>query len=146
MKTCPVCEARCFDDMDTCFGCMHVFEKEEGETALASDGFPENPEVAASALGLVSGHDRMLSQEPDAHKDVVPASSQTMTVPAIAVVPPRSGCDGERPLPDMLSSGDCQGAQPSVYVALPGVWSVKIDVPDLSRGLTLRCNKARAYA
>lgn len=25
MKTCPVCGARCFDDMDVCYGCMHRF-------------------------------------------------------------------------------------------------------------------------
>lgn len=25
MKICPICNARCFDDMDTCFGCMHRF-------------------------------------------------------------------------------------------------------------------------
>ena len=26
MKTCPVCKARCFDDMEICYGCMHRFE------------------------------------------------------------------------------------------------------------------------
>lgn len=26
MKTCPVCNSTCFDDIDTCFGCMHRFE------------------------------------------------------------------------------------------------------------------------
>lgn len=25
MKTCPVCQATCFDDMDVCYGCMHRF-------------------------------------------------------------------------------------------------------------------------
>lgn len=25
MKTCPVCKATVFDDMDTCYGCMHRF-------------------------------------------------------------------------------------------------------------------------
>lgn len=32
MKTCPVCKARCFDDMEVCYGCMHRFA--EGETAF----------------------------------------------------------------------------------------------------------------
>ena len=27
MKTCPVCKARCFDDMDTCFGCLQDFRR-----------------------------------------------------------------------------------------------------------------------
>ncbi|MEG1397894.1 MAG: hypothetical protein RSC47_04500 [Raoultibacter sp.] len=26
MKTCPICKARCFDDMKICYGCMHQFE------------------------------------------------------------------------------------------------------------------------
>ena len=25
MKTCPICQAVCFDDMDVCFGCLHSF-------------------------------------------------------------------------------------------------------------------------
>ena len=25
MKTCPVCRARCFDDMEVCYGCLHRF-------------------------------------------------------------------------------------------------------------------------
>lgn len=27
MKVCPVCKSRCFDDMDTCYGCMHNFNE-----------------------------------------------------------------------------------------------------------------------
>lgn len=29
IKECPVCHARCFADMDTCFGCLHSFANEE---------------------------------------------------------------------------------------------------------------------
>ena len=29
MKTCPVCKARCFDDMEVCFGCMYRFEEDQ---------------------------------------------------------------------------------------------------------------------
>lgn len=27
MKTCPICAARCFDDMEVCYGCMHRFDE-----------------------------------------------------------------------------------------------------------------------
>lgn len=27
IKECPVCHARCFADMDVCYGCLHVFSK-----------------------------------------------------------------------------------------------------------------------
>lgn len=30
MKTCSVCNATVFDDMDVCYGCMHRFEEDEG--------------------------------------------------------------------------------------------------------------------
>ena len=34
MKTCPVCQATLFDDMDVCYGCMHEFtSKLEGREA-----------------------------------------------------------------------------------------------------------------
>lgn len=35
MKICPICKARCFEDMEICYGCMHRFEAEEG-SACAS--------------------------------------------------------------------------------------------------------------
>ena len=35
MKECPVCKARCFDDMDVCYGCLHRFcDDEEREPSL----------------------------------------------------------------------------------------------------------------
>lgn len=29
MKKCPVCKSNIFDDMDTCYNCLHKFEMEE---------------------------------------------------------------------------------------------------------------------
>lgn len=40
MKTCPVCKARCFDDMEICYGCMHRFDevaREPGSPGRAPD-------------------------------------------------------------------------------------------------------------
>lgn len=31
MKTCPICKARCFDDMVICYGCMYRFDVKGGE-------------------------------------------------------------------------------------------------------------------
>ncbi|MBQ9022216.1 MAG: hypothetical protein IJ113_09470 [Eggerthellaceae bacterium] len=28
MKVCPVCQTKSFDDMETCYGCMHHFNNE----------------------------------------------------------------------------------------------------------------------
>ncbi|MDO4590110.1 MAG: hypothetical protein Q4B35_01765 [Slackia sp.] len=32
MKVCPVCSARCFDDMSVCYGCLHDFSREPEES------------------------------------------------------------------------------------------------------------------
>ena len=34
MKVCPVCGFRLFDDMDTCYGCMHRFSDEDASAAF----------------------------------------------------------------------------------------------------------------
>ena len=31
MKNCPVCKGRVFDDMDTCYNCLHHFEEDNFE-------------------------------------------------------------------------------------------------------------------
>lgn len=31
MKVCPTCKSRCFDDMDTCYGCMHQFSDDDNK-------------------------------------------------------------------------------------------------------------------
>lgn len=33
MKTCPVCGAHCFDDMEVCYGCLHDFMREDASPA-----------------------------------------------------------------------------------------------------------------
>ena len=42
MKICPVCKSRCFDDMDTCYGCMHKFNDEKNKKVdWSKDLIPE---------------------------------------------------------------------------------------------------------
>ena len=36
VKTCPVCGARCFSDMDTCYNCLHSFAHDEAKSEEAS--------------------------------------------------------------------------------------------------------------
>ncbi|WP_297153391.1 hypothetical protein [uncultured Ellagibacter sp.] len=43
MKVCPVCKARVFDDMDTCYGCLHRFESSAAQDAGESGFDPEEP-------------------------------------------------------------------------------------------------------
>lgn len=31
IKECPVCHARCFADMDVCYGCLHPFTQDDAQ-------------------------------------------------------------------------------------------------------------------
>lgn len=36
IKECPVCHARCFADMEVCYGCLHSFTEEENQISTVS--------------------------------------------------------------------------------------------------------------
>lgn len=42
MKVCPVCNSRCFDDMDICYGCMHNFKNEKEVKSMKSTKKKQN--------------------------------------------------------------------------------------------------------
>lgn len=43
MKVCPICKSRCFDDMDTCYGCLHNFSKEYDDDVFA---YPDSSDIS----------------------------------------------------------------------------------------------------
>lgn len=42
VKTCPCCHAKCFADMEVCYGCLHVFD-DEALPAVAEEACDETP-------------------------------------------------------------------------------------------------------
>lgn len=49
VKTCPVCKTKLFEDMDTCFGCMHRFDTDVDSGARQRDDVEgETPHPTAS--------------------------------------------------------------------------------------------------
>lgn len=75
MKVCPICKARCFDDMDTCYGCLHRFgsDAEPDPTALPGGAAPATktpsgmPQEAGSpAPGSASPHGAAVPPPPEA--------------------------------------------------------------------------------
>lgn len=44
MKVCPICKSRCFDDMDTCYGCLHNFSKEYDDDVFA---YPDSSDITS---------------------------------------------------------------------------------------------------
>lgn len=63
MKTCPICNSLCFDDMPVCYGCMHGFERDESHGRPLAGPTPLSAEAAGAAAsaqaGAVSEGDRM---------------------------------------------------------------------------------------
>lgn len=46
IKECPVCHARCFADMEVCYGCLHSFAEEENQiSAVSTTHIPISLEV-----------------------------------------------------------------------------------------------------
>ncbi len=54
MKTCPVCKARLFEDMDTCYGCMHRFDEDEPMHAEVKSRSPRFARVLTRRSGRPS--------------------------------------------------------------------------------------------
>ena len=52
MKVCPVCKARVFDDMDTCYGCLHRFDSSDAEKAHGGGFEPEEKKKGARPVDV----------------------------------------------------------------------------------------------
>lgn len=48
MKVCPICKARCFEDMEICYGCMHHFQNTES-TSYFEEAVGEAPKTSFGA-------------------------------------------------------------------------------------------------
>jgi hypothetical protein len=58
MKTCPVCNARCFDDMNICYGCLYRFDLRNANSAVVPAVAEEvNPDEPTVPFPAVSGDD-----------------------------------------------------------------------------------------
>ena len=69
MKTCPICQATCFDDMDTCYGCLHRFNaanEAEGPTFHneAADSTGERSTQHTDAHGIEQSSEGASEQAP----------------------------------------------------------------------------------
>ena len=51
MKTCPICQAKSFDDMELCYTCMHRFEM-QGLHAEPANGKASSNDESCTASGM----------------------------------------------------------------------------------------------
>ena len=52
LKECPVCHARCFADMDVCYGCLHSFVHDETQIPVV---IPNNDQNVMNSQGSAEG-------------------------------------------------------------------------------------------
>ena len=106
MKVCPVCKARVFDDMDTCYGCLHRFDSSDVEKAHGGGFEPEE------SPGY-SGKARNLAEAEEKKKGARPADVRAVQVSDLSAARFRAG-----PIPALrsLARGLCK-----VYLMVCGL-------------------------
>lgn len=86
IKECPICHARCFADMEVCYGCLHSFTEEENQASLAeTTRLSLSPETNTTRLSLSdesnSGLTEKVAQsEPSMPEVALPISDQTTKI------------------------------------------------------------------
>lgn len=131
MKTCPVCQATCFDDMETCFGCLHRFgasshqdgraPEEAPSAASSASAFAPQPEAAPAPLSSnVSQHDGEEDPfEPEPPRDLPDLSAAAK--PLQAGVPAAKTVQAEapagKPLPAAVRAEDALPEAPACEAA-----------------------------
>ena len=63
MKKCPVCGAECFDDMETCFECLHSFKHEAQQEEKTPIEQMEEAAMNSRLLGSSSVSSNVTQQE-----------------------------------------------------------------------------------
>lgn len=94
MKTCPVCKARCFDDMEICYGCLHRFRNAAAEGSPQQETEVKKPEDPFQE-GDVPIAEQHLPQSASALR-AAPAVRVPARVDAEVIVPEQEDVEGQR--------------------------------------------------
>lgn len=86
IKECPICHARCFADMEVCYGCLHSFTEEENQASLAeTTRLSLSSETNTTRLSLSDESNSGLAEkvaqsEPSMSEVALPISDQTTKI------------------------------------------------------------------
>ena len=119
MKICPVCEARCFDDMEVCYGCLHRFAKEEER--ITAEGTITVPAIATvgQAPAAPAGEPVAPAVEPAAPEAESAAPVGEVAAPAAEAVQGGEPAAPAAEPADAVSAGACEAAAPGLEDDLP---------------------------
>lgn len=96
MKTCPICKAKVFEDMDVCYGCLHSF-KENGANPSRPTFKESEPDGGRPSLGQGrAGRNQSVIKEDDASRrqvtaPLVPVNSMSVKTEPEGAVPLLAG-------------------------------------------------------
>ena len=128
MKVCPYCQSTSFDDMESCFGCLHRFDAPAPATIIPT--FAED--------------DVMDAYKPEPEPDLEPTQEGTATLPRVPVVALNERATiipSVSPLPESAQAGFSgiarlhvqmpQGYHYDIYLEKPEGASIQIGwIPD----------------
>lgn len=154
MKICPVCNARCFDDMEVCYGCLHRFAQELGSEALEMmgdqapltepkpEGFPvvfgRSEEVKEREFSQADGAEKVATasggEAPSARTGVEQPRQSVMTVPAVTVC---GAAFGGRPDQNDLPAQQGEGEGREDCEAEVDRLVLRIEMPRHVRGISI---------
>ena len=116
MKTCPTCNAVCFDDMATCYGCLHAFTPDDVAMPKGLSSVEQDENVAEG---------KVLRAEAESNGDL--SAPVSMTVPAITVAPEKE------------QAASRQGSSETARIEQPsGCLVLRVEVPSAAGSLTIR--------
>lgn len=126
MKTCPVCQARSFDDAEVCYGCLHRFSETEApdpSPAAASN----QTEAPSATLVAASNQTEQTLRQTDASPDQTQETpgSSVVTVPLSARMGDASSPRAESTSPVMhdgfflLATLSCDQESGTIRLELP---------------------------
>ena len=116
MKICPVCKARCFDDMQVCYGCMHRFDQDAQAKESQSSQDSHISEVAEPPVSSASSKTNYAA----------PSRPTTMAIPMLAQVPSAS----VQPSPAEALSAEAANPQISSFRAA-SLQSLESNIPSV---------------
>lgn len=139
MKQCPVCKARCFDDMEICYGCLHHFNADQHESGngagVGSDGEADleeefDIEPAPDPVGYQA------SALPEG--SVAPSADVAASSPALQAASMPSGA----PVEGVLGNVEIRTAPEKADSA--SNLTIRIEIPLAALPLAARCGQAAA--
>lgn len=132
MKTCPVCQARTFEDAEVCYGCLHRFDGSGRDAAVAEEAAWEPADAVQRAASVPPSAQAQLQVPSNAQmRSRMPANSR-----AQSLMPTGSHIRPAMPSGDAFAAGDPSAADVVPYEGGSSAGELPARFPSASRSGT----------